>query len=191
MQTKSEIRKYITDIKKTMTYEQIAALSDTITDKLIQTKEYIDNENILVYVSYNQEVRTDRIIKHSITHKKKVYVPKVFKNENTKYMEFVRINSYKDLAPGYMGIMEPVSNDYEILSDGLVVMPGVAFDAQMNRIGYGGGFYDRYLQQHMSYFDKIAICFDYQVVEHIEAEQFDIKPDKIITDKRIIRALSI
>ncbi len=188
MLTKSEIRRYITDIKKSMTYEQITSLSETITDRLIKTKEYMDNENILVYVSYNQEVRTDRLIKLCVAQEKKVYVPKVFKNDNAKYMEFVRIHGYEDLSPGYKGIMEPVSNDYETLREGLIVMPGVAFDIQMNRIGYGGGFYDRYLQQHASGFDKIAICFDYQIVEHIEAERFDIKPDKIITDKRIIQA---
>lgn len=110
----------------------------------------------------------------------------MFKDKDVKYMEFVKIKSYQDLAPGYMGIMEPVSDDYASLKNGLLVMPGIAFDTQKNRIGYGGGFYDRYLQQHMSDFYKTAICFDYQIVEHIMSEEFDIKPDKIITEKRII-----
>ena len=73
-----------------------------------------------------------------------------------------------------------------IPQDGLLVMPGLAFDVTLNRIGYGGGFYDRYLSEHMNDYYKTAICFDYQVVESIQADEFDIKPDKIITDRRII-----
>ena len=72
MQTKSEIRRYITDIKKNMKVSQIDILSDIITNKLISSKEYIDNDNILIYVSYNQEVKTDRIISHSLECGKKV-----------------------------------------------------------------------------------------------------------------------
>lgn len=186
MQTKSEIRRYITDIKKNMKVSQIDILSDIITNKLISSKEYIDNDNILIYVSYNQEVKTDRIISHSLECGKKVYVPKVLKTTSDKHMEFVRIHSVGELAPGYMGIYEPVSNEYTVLKQGLVVMPGIAFDDKKNRIGYGGGFYDRYLKNNMSCFFKTAICFDYQIVEYIPNEPFDIKPDKIITEKRII-----
>lgn len=186
MQTKSEIRAYISEIKKSMSDTDIASLSEAIINQLITSDEYINSDNVLVYVSYNQEVRTDILIKQSIKAGKNVYVPKVFKDKDVKYMEFVKIKSYQDLAPGYMGIMEPVIDDYASLKDGLLVMPGIAFDTQKNRIGYGGGFYDRYLQQHMSDFYKTAICFDYQIVEHIMSEEFDIKPDKIITEKRII-----
>lgn len=186
MQTKKEIREYISKVKKAMVDKDIASFSEAIADQLLTSDEYRNNTNILVYVSYNQEVRTDRLIKQSIEDGKKVYVPKVFKDKDVKYMEFVQIKDYDDLAPGYMGIMEPVNNNYTSLKDGLLVMPGIAFDIQKNRIGYGGGFYDRYLQQHMSDFYKIAICYDFQVVEHIMSEAFDIKPDKIITEKRII-----
>ena len=186
MKTKSDIRSYVNGLKKSMTEDEITNLSRIIADKLMAADEYVNNSNILIYVSYNQEVRTDILIKQSIKAGKNVYVPKVFKDKDVKYMEFVKIKSYQDLAPGYMGIMEPVSDDYASLKDGLLVMPGIAFDTQKNRIGYGGGFYDRYLQQHMSDFYKTAICFDYQIVEHIMSVKFDIKPDKIITEKRII-----
>ena len=91
-----------------------------------------------------------------------------------------------ELEPGYMGIMEPVSDEHEVPDGGLMIMPGIAFDNERNRIGYGGGFYDRYLSEHMNDYYKTAICFDYQVVESIQADEFDIKPDKIITDRRVI-----
>ena len=88
-----------------------------------------------------------------------MYVPKVIINKedrSDKYMEFVRINSYDDLQDGYMGIKEPVSDDYEIPQDGLLVMPGLAFDVTLNRIGYGGGFYDRYLVKNGDRYYKTA-----------------------------------
>ena len=191
MQKKSEIRHVISDMKKNMDINQIDSLSDIITDKLIQSKEYEESENILIYVSYNQEVKTDKIINKSIENGKKVYVPKVFHkfmdDKDVKYMEFVRITSLDELVPGFKGIPEPVSDEYTELNSGLIVMPGIAFDNSRNRIGYGGGFYDRYLMKHMSDFFKVAVCFDYQVVEDIPSEEFDIRPDIIITDRRIIQ----
>ena len=155
------------------------------------SKEYQDNDNIIIYVSYNQDVDNSGIINKSLERGKKVYVPKVIINKedrSDKYMEFVRINSYDDLQDGYMGIKEPVSDDYEIPQDGLLVMPGLAFDVTLNRIGYGGGFYDRYLVKNGDRYYQTAICFDYQVLDDIPAEEFDIRPDMIITDKRIITA---
>ena len=176
---------------KAMSVEEITAGSRIITDRLELSKEYQDNDNILIYVSYNQEVETSGIINKSLERGKKVYVPKVIINKedrSDKYMEFVRINFYDDLQDGYMGIKEPVSDDYEIPQDGLLVMPGLAFDVTLNRIGYGGGFYDRYLVKNGDRYYKTAICFDYQVLDDIPAEEFDIRPDMIITDKRIITA---
>lgn len=186
MQTKSEIRKKIMAVKKSMTESQINELSSIIAGRLTETKQYIDNENILIYVSYNQEVKTMSMITEGIKAGKHIYVPKVLNGKMSKYMEFIRIYSLDELTPGYMGIMEPASNEYSVLDKGLVVMPGIAFDTQRNRIGYGGGFYDRYLKEHTKKFYKTAVCFDYQIVDNIPAEEFDIRPDMIITDRRII-----
>ena len=106
-QNKKEIRTLITNKKKAMSVEEITAGSRIITDRLELSKEYQDNDNILIYVSYNQELETSGIINKSLERGKKVYVPKVIINKedrSDKYMEFVRINSYDDLQDGYMGI---------------------------------------------------------------------------------------
>ena len=95
-QNKKEIRTLITNKKKAMSAEEITAGSRIITDRLELSKEYQDNDNILIYVSYNQEVETSGIINKSLERGKKVYVPKVIINKedrSDKYMEFVRINS--------------------------------------------------------------------------------------------------
>ena len=209
-QNKKEIRTLITNKKKAMSAEEITAGSRIITDRLELSKEYQDNDNILIY---NQEVETSGIINKSLERGKKVYVPKVIINKedrSDKYMEFVRINSYDDLQDGYMGIKEPVSDDYEIPQDGLldfvlkVILALIVYFIGTKLIGwlcknlrkhlvkfgigYGGGFYDRYLVKNGDRYYKTAICFDYQVLDDIPAEEFDIRPDMIITDKRIITA---
>lgn len=79
MKTKSDIRSYVNGLKKSMTEDEITNLSRIIADKLMAADEYVNNSNILIYVSYNQEVRTDDIIRKSIDNGKNVYVPKVFK----------------------------------------------------------------------------------------------------------------
>ena len=183
-QNKKEIRTLITNKKKAMSAEEITAGSRIITDRLELSKEYQDNDNILIYVSYNQEVETSGIINKSLERGKKVYVPKVIINKedkSDKYMEFVRINSYDDLQDGYMGIKEPVSDDYEIPQDGLLVMPGIAFDVTLNRIGYGGGFYDRYLADKEALrLRSIAVGFRCQQAKEVPVEETDIKPYQVI-----------
>ena len=67
----------------------------------------------------------------------------------------------------------------------LIIMPGLAFDEKKNRIGYGGGFYDKYLERHPGLF-KVALAYDFQIYKKLETEQFDIRPDIIVTDKRVI-----
>lgn len=186
-QNKKEIRTLITNKKKAMSAEEITAGSRIITDRLELSKEYQDNDNILIYVAIIRKSKHQVLLIKPWTWQK-VYVPKVIINKedrSDKYMEFVRINSYDDLQDGYMGIKEPVSDDYEIPQDGLLVMPGLAFDVTLNRIGYGGGFYDRYLVKNGDRYYKTAICFDYQVLDDIPAEEFDIRPDMIITDKEL------
>jgi 5-formyltetrahydrofolate cyclo-ligase len=113
-------------------------------------------------------------------------------------MKFIQIKSLDELAEGYYGILEPkrdepVWDDKE--SDGtenitaaetLCIMPGLAFDKHFNRIGYGGGFYDKFLQKYDSIY-RIALCFECQIVDEIEAEDTDIKPNMIITDREVMK----
>lgn len=142
-------------------------------------------EWIYIFVSYGTEADTLKIIETLLqSSNKKVAVPRV----SGKEMEFYQVNSMTDLKPGYKGILEPVTNIPILKCNGIMVMPGLVFDIYHGRIGYGGGYYDRYLCKHKDdNIYKIAISYDFQVLktEKIEMELYDICPDIIITDNGI------
>lgn len=100
-------------------------------------------------------------------------------------MIFYQISQPEDLEPGYFGIREPKTSlpvaDGE---DGLMIMPGVAFDNQRHRVGYGGGFYDRYLSRHTSHFTA-ALAFEFQMMEEVPTEPTDLLPDVVITENNL------
>lgn len=181
-QSKEEIRKYIRGIKRNMTQQDIESLSDIIQNRVMQLREYIDSENVYVYVAHNQEVMTDKIINESLAKGKKVFVPKVYGN----IMKFHQIQSMSELVLGAYGILEPITDMLDDTKNGIIIIPGVAFDREFHRIGYGGGYYDKYLSLPNSHF-KAAICYERQILDDLCYEEYDIKTDVIISEKTYIR----
>lgn len=100
-------------------------------------------------------------------------------------MEFIEITDYEELASGNFGILEPVSDDFEEIEDGLMFMPGIAFDHSRNRIGFGGGYYDRYLARHAGLV-TVALAYEFQIVDKIDSEPTDIRPHIIVTESEVI-----
>ena len=187
--TKSDIREAVLMQRNALSDGDIALKSEIIFNKLSDTPEYKEAENILVYASTGSEVSTDAIIQRCLAEGKKVFCPKVIDKEN-RLMKFIQINSTVDLVSGFHGIREPEISDSSVIypeqedtSQGtLVIMPGVAFDHYRNRIGYNGGFYDTFLEKHKE-ISKIAIAFQVQISDRIIVpEDHDIKPDLIITE---------
>lgn len=178
---KKEVRKHIGMLKERLKTEEIEEKSALIIKKLMDTEEFRQSSNILTYVNYNQEVITTNLISQCIDLGKKVYVPKTIGRE----MVFHRIESLSELVPGSYGILEP-DNDCDEDVDGLMVMPGLAFSRQLDRIGYGGGFYDRYLEKRAGII-RCGVAFDFQVMDDIPQDGFDIKPHMVITETQIIR----
>ena len=187
MLVKSVIRKEINEKRKNLSPTEIVDKSIAIIDNLMGLKEYEEADDIYTYVNYQNEVITTDLIEQTIAKGKRIYVPKVIGNE----MNFFRIVTIDDLVEGYKGILEPkegldkpglFNNNY----NKIMIMPGLAFDINMHRIGYGGGFYDKYLDWNPM-FTKIAICYDFQVLDEIPYEAFDQQPDIIITEERIIK----
>lgn len=138
---------------------------------------------VYIYVSYGTEADTTYLIEKLLQQQEhKVAVPRV----NGKEMDFYRIKEMSDLKPGFNGIPEPVSGQPVKECNGIMFMPGLVFDKCHGRIGYGGGYYDRYLYRHKNdNIFKVAIAYDFQVLktEQIVMEAHDIKPDIIITEK--------
>lgn len=188
MADKKLIRSSIRKLRDSMPEDERSVKSERITDSVTGTPEYKAARDVLIYVSTGSEADTTELIKRCFEDKKNVYVPKVYGKE----MRFISIGSLDELTPGYYGIMEPVSDvpvwekgSMDTYNDSLCIMPGLAFDRKFNRIGYGGGFYDKFLEKAQVY--KMAVCYDCQIVERIDAQDTDIKPDMIVTDMEVIK----
>ena len=180
METKSKIRKEILALRKDIPENEKAKSKVLISEKIIGHQWYYSADTILLYKSYGSELNTDFIAEDAFKKGKKVYYPKVCGD----VMEFYQVSSLDMLKSGYKGILEPEETKlfcYKELSgeNVLMIMPGVAFDVYRNRIGYGKGYYDKYLSDKPS-IRTIAVGYVCQIVEKIEANETDIRPMQII-----------
>ncbi len=173
---KQTLRRQIREQKRAMTEEQINAASCRLGQLFRQSEAYRQAKTIYGYLPYNQEVRTVPMLIQAIKDGKRVAVPKVYGNE----MKFIYIEDMTRVAKGYAGIPEPI-DDFPVADDktALVLMPGLAFDAQGHRIGYGGGFYDRFLAAEPMH-PTLALCYDFQMLPSLETEEFDIPVDTVL-----------
>ena len=182
--SKKSLRKIMREKRKLMDKSEKNILDKNLREKLFETEEYKNSKVIFVYVSTEEEINTTEIIKRAFVDGKVVTVPKVMKNGE---MRALKINSLDELKVGYFNILEP-SESAEDLSDivDLVIVPGLAFDKENKRLGYGGGFYDRFFEKYKECF-KISLCYDYQFVETVYPEKYDISVDRIISNSYIIK----
>ena len=174
---KKEMRAIIRAQKRAMTEAQIVSASARLGEQFRQSALYQNAKTIYGYLPYNQEVRTVPMLEQAIRDGKRVAVPKCYGQE----MRFLYITDFEtEVAPGYAGIPEPIA-DEPVADDktALVLMPGLAFDPQGHRIGYGGGFYDRFLSDEPNH-PTLALCYGFQMVEHLETEEFDIPVDQVL-----------
>ena len=183
MESKKDIRKKIFAERKLRTDEQIEAMSLTITDKVTALPAFKNADRILVYADYNHEVITRYMIEQAWKDGKEVAVPKVF----GKDMIFYKLTDFSQLESGYFGIPEP-REDGETVSweDAMMIMPGVAFDEKCDRVGYGGGFYDRFLEKHPG-ICRVAVGFSFQILPEVPTEPTDIRPQVVVTEEKIYR----
>ena len=173
---KKELRDMVRQKKRAMTEEKIRGKSQALAEAFIRTEEYRNAQSIYGYLSYNQEVRTLPILEQALRDGKRVAVPKCYGAE----MRFIWMDDLSKVEKGYAGIPEPIA-DGPIADDetALVLMPGMAFDREGHRIGYGGGFYDKFLAREGNH-PSLALCFDFQMFEHLETEEFDIPVDRVL-----------
>ena len=194
--TKNQIRNDMTKQRSSLSKAEHEDKSGLIQRRLFETEAYRHCGSLLTYVSFGDEADTRELIVKALADHKKVYVPRVDRKE----MEFYEIHSLGGLIPGKFGILEPEPEKNGIFpapaaiqnhtGDNLMILPGLAFDFSGNRIGYGGGYYDRYLSRYAGIrFVKIAIAFDFQLRDHIPAEEADVKVDYIITPARVLSLL--
>lgn len=167
---KQQLRKAIREKKRAMTPEEIERRSEILARLFLETPVYRQARTLYGYLPYNQEVRTIPILEQALRDGKQVAVPKVYGDT----MRFLLLEDLTQVAKGYAGIPEPIA-DGPVAQDpaALVLMPGLAFDPQGHRIGYGGGFYDKFLAQEPEH-PTVALCYDFQVLPHLDTQEFDI-----------------
>ena len=177
---KQIIRNNISAIKKTLSKEKIADMSDKICNHLIQTSFFRKANCIALYNAMNDEVQTSELIENFYT-KKNIALP-VVKGNNMNFHLYTGANN---ISTGTFGITEPNNTKQIPLEEiDLIIVPGVAFDHNKNRIGRGRGYYDRLLSENNK--PVIGICFDFQLLEYVPTERHDIKMDMVITESTVI-----
>lgn len=173
---KRALRAQIRQHKQAMTEQQITEKSEKLAALLAQSPLYAAAKTLYGYLPYNQEVRTVPMLEQALRDGKRVAVPKVYGEE----MRFIYLEDLSQVEKGYAGIPEPVA-DGPVADDkqALVLMPGLAFDKKGNRMGYGGGFYDKFLQQEPTH-PTVALCYDFQMVEAIPTQPHDVPVDLVL-----------
>ncbi|PFV85680.1 5-formyltetrahydrofolate cyclo-ligase [Bacillus sp. AFS059628] len=179
---KVRLRKQIIEHMNSLSEERYTTLSEQIAFSLYAQKEWAEAKTIGITLSMENEVNTYPIIEKAWEEGKKVVVPKC--NKETRTMSFRKISNFDQLETVYMNLREPIpALTEEVNADeiNLQIVPGVAYTERGERIGYGGGYYDRYLVHYKG--KTLSLAYSFQMVDHIPVEPFDKNIEKIITEK--------
>ncbi len=173
---KKELRCHIKEKKRRMTAHQIDTASVRLGELFVATQQYRQAKTIYGYLPFNQEIRTVPILERAIADGKQVAVPKVYGDE----MKFIYLTDFSRVEKSSYGIPEPIDNA-PVADDttALVLMPGLAFTKSGDRIGYGGGFYDKFLSGEPNH-PTVALCYEFQIVDTIPTEENDIPVDLVL-----------
>lgn len=185
MADKKSFRRRMIEKRRSIGQCEYAVSNAAILNHVLELPEFKAANTILCYVSTEDEVRTESIIRIALQMGKQVAVPKV---EGRRKMQFYRISSLLELVPGFQGILEPEADDARILTRGLMFVPGTAFDRRLYRMGCGGGYYDAWLERYKS--DELITCglaYEPQIVPFVPREPHDRPVDILITPTNILR----
>ncbi len=179
---KRELREKYLNERNNIPAERAAKLSGTITDNLTALPWYLSADTVLIFVSVGSEPDTGELISRSLALGKTVAVPFIKERE----MIFLRIGSVYDLVPGAYSIptAPPESPEITDFENCFCAVPCLAVDSGGRRLGYGGGYYDRFLKKHPDLFTA-AVCFDSFVADELPHEDHDIKVRLIVTESRV------
>ena len=185
---KFELRSYMVNKRSRITAKIRTEKSEIIINKLRSLQVYLDAKLILVYVSFRSEVETHSFINQALRDGKRIAVPLTI--SDGKLLLPCEIFSLDDLAPRTLGILEPDKNNTNEVNRkdiDLAVVPGLAFDLHGNRLGFGAGYYDRFLPSLRKDAITIGVCFDEQLVEQLPVEVFDVPLDGVLTNLELIQ----
>ncbi|MGM9987129.1 MAG: 5-formyltetrahydrofolate cyclo-ligase [Bacillaceae bacterium] len=182
---KEEVRKQIRALLNTLPQDTIKEKTKKIHNNLFLVKQWKEASVIGITMSMGKEVDTYSIIERAWEEKKTVVVPRC--NRQTHELVFRKLTTFSQLEETFFGLKEPIEEETERWEQeiDLLLVPGVVFTKKGERIGYGGGYYDRYLNSHNSYL--ISICFEIQIIKYIETESHDKNVMIVITEDNIYK----
>jgi 5-formyltetrahydrofolate cyclo-ligase len=181
---KDQIRKKVLDARHRLSPELRRAKSAEVEQRLFLLPEFRTASVVMLFASFQSEVETHHMIRRALAEGKRVVLPKV----RGKHLELLEIANFDhDVSPGAWGIPEPDRGTPADLGEiDLIVVPGAAFDGAGNRVGYGGGFYDRLLPVYRG--RTVALAFELQIVPAVPVDPHDVPVAKIVTEQRVIEA---
>lgn len=198
MISKEKVRKKAVETRDSIDEESRQQKLEEIAKKILEADWFKEADIVLSYHAFRSEVEVDALNRAVLTQGKKLYLPKTYVKE--KQIRFFEITDLSKLKRGYQKIWEPTGEEPEFSFETvkeeqkkvLMIMPGTAYDARGYRMGYGGGYYDRYLNAHeaewkMIDFMTVFAAFSEQKMILIPGERCDVKPDVIVTEKEIMQ----
>lgn len=183
---KKSIRNHILDKRSNLGENNHISFSKDIINKLYESDLYRDSKIIMTFISFGDEVDTHEFIKKSLKDGKRIVVPITF--PKTKEIRPSELFDFNELKIGFYNILTPKDEFIRFIDPkeiDLIVVPGVGFDRNGFRVGYGGGYYDRFLSKYPDAV-KLGIAFDLQLIDEVPKEDFDIPVDLILTENEII-----
>lgn len=186
---RKELRRAILAAREAISAHERQKRSVIIEKNLWKLAEIVDAKTLFIYVNFRSEVATLPLIRHCLDKAKKVAVPLTLVDES-RLKPYELHNPEEDLQQGYCGISEPITERRTALDPkkiDTVILPGSVFDMQGGRLGYGGGYYDRFLAFEAPQARRIGLAFEKQVVDWVPLEAHDMKLDILVTEARIIR----
>ena len=188
MDTKAVIRKNMIEQRGLLSIQEVTEKSNMITRRLCSLIQYDNASRVMAYMSYRNEVATGDFIANCIRDGKRVAIPKVQKFPDLALLPYEITDPERDVMEGFKGIPEPDASRLDTvdpLEFDLVVIPAAAFDKGRNRIGYGAGYYDRFLVTLRPDCLKVGIAYKMQILDKFSADVYDIPMDLVITENRI------
>ncbi len=183
---KKSLRKQMLAQRKALSHAQWTESNRLAQENILSLPEFKRAQCIALYSSINHEVDTSKLLSAAIAAGKRVLYPVVCGRE----MILRQVDDPEQLQRGFLGILEPcgAGEDYPADKPDLIVIPGVVFDPTGHRIGYGKGYYDRFLQHPGSRAVLVGLCHDFQLIDgKLPADRHDIRMDLIVTEQRVIR----
>ena len=186
---KQTLKQEIFQKRKSLSKEEVKEKSSLIKSNLYSLEEFKKAKNIMFYVSFKNEVSTRETIKELLAKKEKtIVVPYVL--ENYPILQLSELKNFYWLEPKTFGILEPKElyiREFNHEKLDLVIVPGIVFDKKGYRIGYGHGYYDRFLKILKKGVKKIGLAFELQIVGEIPEEEHDVPLDIVVTEKKVLK----